>query len=128
MPMRSCKAFTPDLSKFYNEHREAKKFEFIFASADNNEAQFKEYFKTMPFLSLPYESKVIRKLSAAWNVGGYPTLVLIDGKTGEVITKKGREGVGADVAGTNFPWKPKVGGAVTGGGHGGARGWYLDTP
>ena len=37
---------------------------------------------------------------------GIPTLVVLDGTTGEVITRDGRSAVMQDSTGAAFPWKP----------------------
>ena len=48
-------------------------------------------------------------LTALSRVQGIPTLVLLDGKTGELITKDGRNIISSDAAGANFPWKDGAG-------------------
>ena len=57
-----CKGFTPKLVDFYNKIKEkdSVKFEIVFVSWDKDETSFSEYFKTMPWLALPYslEKKV----------------------------------------------------------------------
>jgi nucleoredoxin len=39
-------------------------------------------------------------------VQGIPTFVILDGATGETITTDGRESVGEDPEGKDYPWKP----------------------
>ena len=39
-------------------------------SSDQNEEAFKEYFKTMPFLALPYDSELKDELSDYFEVEG----------------------------------------------------------
>lgn len=46
-------------------------------------------------------------LARTFKVQGIPTLVLLNGLTGEVITTEGREKIYADPEGTEFPWAPK---------------------
>lgn len=41
-------------------------------------------------------------------VRGIPTLVILDGATGELITANGRDAVGDDPACDNFPWRPRT--------------------
>lgn len=36
-----------------------------------------------------------------------PSLILLNGRTGEIITKHGRERLLEDPTGLNFPWKPR---------------------
>ena len=43
-----------------------------------------------------------------FKVNAVPTLILVDGKTGELITKDGRQIVVTDPKGTGFPWRPKT--------------------
>ena len=38
---------------------------------------------------------------------GIPTLVLVDGCTGDLLTADGRSVVMDDTEGADFPWKPK---------------------
>lgn len=60
----------------------------------------------MSFLALPYAERERKaSLSEQYDVSGIPTLVLLDGATGEIITKEGREAVSTDPEG--YPWRPK---------------------
>ena len=36
-----------------------------------------------------------------------PSLILLNGRTGKIITKHGREKLMEDPTGINFPWKPR---------------------
>ena len=52
-----CRAFTPKLRATYETLTKAgKPFEIVFASSDNNEEQFSDYYSEMPWASLPYNS------------------------------------------------------------------------
>jgi hypothetical protein len=56
------------LIEFYNNEKQKKdsvKFEIIFVSWDRDEANFKEYFGTMPWLALPYDPDKKHKVSSA---------------------------------------------------------------
>jgi nucleoredoxin len=84
-----CRAFTPDLVKFYNRSDEAagKKFEIIFVSSDRSEEQMEEYFKEdkMPWPAIEYaDAKQIREVSQ-YAGSGIPCLVLVD-RAGKVIS------------------------------------------
>jgi len=60
-------AFTPQLAEFYNKHKESKSLEIIFCSADSDEAAFKEYFASMPWLAFSFtdeEAKVRARFNA----------------------------------------------------------------
>jgi len=70
--------------------------------------QFQEYFATMPWLAIPPGDKRKAALSARFEVEGIPSLVFIDGATGETINANGRAAVGADPEGEEFPWQPKA--------------------
>jgi len=115
-----CKAFTPQLVKTYNTLKEAgKKFEIIFASSDNDEESFKEYFNEMPWLAFPYgdkEDKRIAELSEHYEIEGIPMFILIDPATGTTINKSGRGAVGGDPLGAEFPWYPKALNSIESGG------------
>jgi len=102
-----CRSFTPDLAKFYTSMKaQDKNIEIVFVSSDNDEAGFKEYFKEMPWLALPYSERDKKgSLSSKYKVGGIPTLVVI-AEDGKVITKNGRTEVDNDPEGAKFPWIP----------------------
>ena len=48
----------------------------------------------MPWLALPYNSPKRSSLAAKFNVQGIPLLVVLDGKTGDVVDLNGRQQVG----------------------------------
>jgi nucleoredoxin len=103
-----CRSFTPKLVETYNKIKAAgKKFEIIFASSDQSEDQFKEYFHEMPWLAFPFKDKRIAELSDLYDVEGIPTFVIIDPATGKTINASGRSAVDADPNGDEFPWNPK---------------------
>merc|ERR1719160_2448390 len=81
--------------------------EIIFVSSDRDQASFDSYYGEQPWLSLPFEARDKKNsLSKKYKVQGIPTLVILDGATGETITTDGREGVMEDPQGASFPWKP----------------------
>ena len=84
-----------------------KSFEIVFVSSDREEPDFDSYYGEQPWLALPYaERKLKAALSKKFKVSGIPSLIILDGETGEVITKDGREAVMEDPEGERFPWKP----------------------
>jgi len=103
-----CRGFTPELVKTYNKLKEAgKPFEIIFASSDRDEASFKEYFETMPWLALPFADREKKEqLSKLFGVNGIPSFHIIE-HDGTVINNNGRSAVGGDPEGAEFPWHPK---------------------
>jgi nucleoredoxin len=103
-----CRTFTPQLIKTYNDLKAAgKKFEIIFASSDNDEESFKEYFHEMPWLSFPYGDKRIKELSEHYEIDGIPKFIIVDPATGTTTNKSGRGAVSGDPTGADFPWNPK---------------------
>ena len=103
-----CRGFTPKLAEIYKDLVAAgKSLEIVFVSSDRDEKAFDDYFTEMPWLALPYaERKLKATLSKKYKVQGIPTFVIVDGETGELITKDGRSAVMEDQKGAKFPWKP----------------------
>jgi nucleoredoxin len=103
-----CRAFTPKAGETYKQaKKDGKSFEVVFVSSDKDQSQFDEYFETMPWLALPYDKRDLKsKLSKKFKVSGIPMLVLLDGKTGKVISKDGRAALMKDPKAELFPWTP----------------------
>ncbi|XP_076367262.1 nucleoredoxin-like isoform X1 [Tachypleus tridentatus] len=106
-----CRAFTPDLINFYNNFNSSIKkgsFSIVFVSSDEDEEKFEEYFKDMPWHAVPFGEKERKTdLFRLFRVHSIPTLVLLDGASGEVITTHGRDCVSDDPKGDGFPWRPR---------------------
>jgi len=102
-----CRGFTPKLAEAYSQMKaNGKKFQIIFVSSDKDEEQFKDYFKDMPWLALPYADRAAKDmLNKKFKVNGIPALVIVD-KDGQTITTDGRGEVSADPQGDKFPWVP----------------------
>jgi nucleoredoxin len=101
-----CRGFTPQLAVFYEDLKEANEsqLEVVFVSSDRDEASWAEYFGEMPWLALPFNDRDTKsKLAGMYEVTGIPTLVIVDAKTAQVITKEGRKKVMTEPK--NFPWK-----------------------
>lgn len=100
-----CRAFTPNLAKVYNDIKAANNdFEVIFISSDSSEEEFKKYHEDMPWLAIPYKNEDEKDAcSEKYSIRGLPTLVLIDGETGDIITEDGRGAVTAYGA-AGFPF------------------------
>lgn len=87
-----CRAFIPMLSDFYKQlnAQHGDDFEIVFVSADRDAESFAEYFDTMPFVALPFDSREINsKLASKYKVSGIPTRIIID-TSGKVIDTGGR--------------------------------------
>eukprot|EP01018_Ginkgo_biloba_P027555 Gb_22389 [translate_table: standard] len=79
-----CRRFTPELIQIYNElKRKGEAFEIVFISSDKNQEAFEHYYKTMPWLALPFGDKGKNDLTRNFRINGIPTLIVIgpDGKT-----------------------------------------------
>ena len=110
-----CRRFTPLLAAAYKAHTECiaaennkegedegdtddaievDEIEVIFISSDSVWTQYNHYRSSMPWLSVPFSNlhslKIKDELSSKYGVRGIPTLIVLDGKTGEVVTKNGR--------------------------------------
>lgn len=79
-----CKAFTPVLKKFYETVTSSEdgqgKLEIIFISSDKSAEAFKQYFATMPWLSVPpakESAKYCNDLSKALFINSIPSLVVM---------------------------------------------------
>lgn len=79
-----CDDFTPILVDAYKKLKEErKKFEVVLISLDDEDDDFNEAFKTMPWLALPLKDEKCKKLIRYFELSDIPTLVIIgqDGKT-----------------------------------------------
>ncbi|XP_022141888.1 probable nucleoredoxin 1 [Momordica charantia] len=79
-----CDEFTPTLVEAYKKLKEkGENFEIVLISLDDEDEDFKEAFKTMPWLALPFKDEKCEKLIHYFELGDIPTLVIIgqDGKT-----------------------------------------------
>ena len=100
-----CRKFTPSLVESYNKMKASgKKIEIVFVSADKDVDGFNEYFSEMPWLAVKYGSDSIDELNDRYGVSGIPALVFVNPKTGDIITKDGREKVTSDPEGDTLPW------------------------
>ena len=95
-----CKAFTPKLIRFYESHQ--SEMEVVFVSSDRSVDTFREYFKTMPWLAIPFENDdQIAMLMKAFKVNGIPTLLVFN-SSGELLSSRGIDLVTSFPGG--FPW------------------------
>jgi thiol-disulfide isomerase/thioredoxin len=87
-----CRGFTPKLAEAYTAIKgTGKSLEIVFVSSDRDEVAFDSYHKDMPWLALPFAERALKQtLSKRFKVSGIPSLVLLDGATGQVISKDGR--------------------------------------
>ena len=83
-----CRAFTPDLVKWYKRHKSKNpEFELVFVSSDNSEEEMAKYMKDddMPWPALAFDKKKSTSAITKYGGRGIPCLVLIDDQ-GKVIS------------------------------------------
>lgn len=84
-----CRAFTPKLVQFYNDHAQfaGKKFEIVFVSSDHDQDAFDDYMTgdQMPWPAIKY--RYAKRIDEVRNYAGsgIPCLVLVD-KQGKVLS------------------------------------------
>mmetsp|Transcript_24980 Transcript_24980/g.59380 ORF Transcript_24980/g.59380 Transcript_24980/m.59380 type:complete len:190 (-) Transcript_24980:1704-2273(-) len=84
------------LIDFYNATAASKKFEIVYVSSDKTVEDFEAYYSKMPWTAIPFVSgsaSVKSRLSQVMGIKGIPTLVIIDAKSGMLLTANGREDV-----------------------------------
>jgi nucleoredoxin len=85
-----CRAFTPELSKFYDETKKTHpEFELIFVSSDKSEAAMAEYmgWGKMHWPALAYDQRSLPALSSL-SARGIPYLIVLD-ENGKQLLGKG---------------------------------------
>mmetsp|Transcript_26297 Transcript_26297/g.53636 ORF Transcript_26297/g.53636 Transcript_26297/m.53636 type:complete len:150 (-) Transcript_26297:223-672(-) len=92
-----CRGFTPKLAEFFTDaEAEDGSLQIIFASSDQDEAQFAEYYDSMPWLAVPFSAtEKIQALGSKFGVRGIPALHILDAADGSVKDADGRATVGA---------------------------------
>ncbi|XP_034945696.1 nucleoredoxin-like isoform X2 [Chelonus insularis] len=123
----TCDEFTKQLSDLYahvnsivaingdSDSRQKKRFEVVHVVLWSNvtdvldfDESFKNHVADLPWLVVPnedYERKT--RLTRRYRIkSGVPTLILLEGASGSVVTRGGVERVLEDPSGVNFPWRP----------------------
>lgn len=97
-----CRSFTTQLIAAYEQRQMQDEMEIVFVSSDTDEKQFESNFSTMPWLAVPYSegAKTRKALTARFGVSSFPTLVVVEAKSGRVVTKQGQDCVSKNV----YPW------------------------
>lgn len=86
------RAFTPRLVEFYKKFSSENGFEVIFISADRDEESFDDFYhgEMSWWLALDFSSSDVKlRLQNIYAVRAMPSLIVLDGNTGETITKNG---------------------------------------
>ncbi|GMH92759.1 hypothetical protein TrST_g5193 [Triparma strigata] len=98
-----CRRFTPLLIDFYNGRVPpvdgSDDVEIVYVPGDRSEAEFREYYGKMPWLSVPFGSDgsgsaINRLASMRFGVRGIPTLICLDFEA-KVVSKTARDDVAA---------------------------------
>ncbi|CBJ26110.1 conserved unknown protein [Ectocarpus siliculosus] len=99
-----CRAFSPLLSKWAKEHK--NEFEVVFVSLDKSEQAMRDYITGKGFVRLPFEPESDRHRAAeSFGVQALPTLVVVNGDTGAVVTSWGRSAITKNPNGCLKAWK-----------------------
>lgn len=104
-----CRAFTPSLVKFRNEHA-AENFEIVFVSLDKTAGDKAKYIKQMDmkWLTIPGAStKTVDALAQQFNISSIPALIILS-PDGALITAQGREDVMMSSETALEKWKAKA--------------------
>ena len=85
-----CRNFTPKLINFYEvANKTQKQIEIIFVTSDKSEAEFNEYFGSMPWLSIPFKDEAINNLKESFEIMGIPAFLVFNSE-GKLIDDKAR--------------------------------------
>ncbi|MDO9334207.1 MAG: thioredoxin-like domain-containing protein, partial [Dehalococcoidales bacterium] len=94
-----CRSFTPQLKQLYVDSLKKAGVEIIFVSSDQGDKEFQGYYDSMPWLALPFDARDKKdELSSHFNIEGIPSLIVLDGATGKVISTDGRRDVMSEKA------------------------------
>eukprot|EP00804_Cyclotella_cryptica_P019206 CCRYP_006121-RC/>CCRYP_006121-RC protein AED:0.45 eAED:0.45 QI:0/0/0/1/0/0/2/0/132 len=100
-----CRAFTPRLADAYNAHIKYLEsaglndgndgeIEVIFISLDSVLSEYEHYRSTMPWYSVPHSNlwqlNIKDDLSKKYSIRTIPTLIILNGEGGEVVTRNGK--------------------------------------
>ncbi|MCO5588004.1 hypothetical protein L7F22_041958 [Adiantum nelumboides] len=89
-----CRKFTPMLESVYDELKgRGEEFEVIFMTGDRDEESFSEYYKSMPWLAMPFDDKALTSLAEYFDIERIPQLVII-GPGGKTVTTDGQGIIG----------------------------------
>ena len=90
-----CRVFTAVLKDFYEHHARENGLEIVSASFDKKEDEMLNYMArnhgNWPFA--PFNSDVAKKLKLRFTISSIPTLIIVDVKSGKMITRDGKKHV-----------------------------------
>ena len=81
-----CRAFTPQLASFHQQHAQSKSFEVVFVSSDRSLSDMGDYMRSasMNWPAIPFEQVGTSRLQQTYEVRGIPRLVVL-GQDGKVV-------------------------------------------
>ena len=92
------------MAQCYKTISAKKAFEIVFISMDGSDVDFRSNFEDMPWLALRFSENEFQAYLSDKYERGIPSLVLIDGESGEVISRDGVSVIAGDQTGKQFPW------------------------
>ena len=88
-----CIGFNPLLLDFYKKANKTQtNIEIIFCSLDEDEDDFRQYLKKLPFSAIDYSDPKLEDLSTAFEIETIPVLIVFD-KFGNLIDVNGRTAI-----------------------------------
>ena len=75
------------LAEFYEtlQGEDENALEIVFVSSDSDDGSFNEYYKSMPWVSLPFSNRAAKDaLAARFGVRGIPAFFVLDGANGSI--------------------------------------------
>ena len=88
-----CVGFNPLMLDFYKKANSDKlNIEIIFCSLDEDEEDFKQYLKKLPFPAIDYSDTKLEDLTTAFEIETIPVLIVFD-KYGNLIEVNGRSAI-----------------------------------
>mgnify|MGYP000853968646 CR=1 FL=1 len=92
----ACEKFTPILAELYNrinKGQDQKELEIIYVSDEASEQDFQDYYKSMPWLAVPFSNtRATEELQESYQITEIPALVIVN-EYGEVLRMEGAEDV-----------------------------------
>jgi len=86
---KNDKRIRPSLIEFYNAAAEDNDLEIIYVSSDGIVEEFEGHYETMPWLAIPStpgSAAIKQYLAQTLSVRKQPSLIVIDAKTGELVS------------------------------------------
>ena len=101
-----CRGFTPQLAEYYGKHKEAKDFEVVWVSWDEDKEGWEDYAPKHPWPAVSFEDcqTNMQYLIDKYNVQSIPTIITLDTESGEVVSRVAREKIPRDPDAELFPY------------------------